>query len=343
MRRGAPGRAVQVASVAAGAAMAILAVAIIRLAFHSGPTQLTIMPPRHSSAVGHKTPVPQKLGAFTTGLLLGAYTGGQDLRSFDSQVGPAVLTVSYVHWGTPVSSLAALIKSAARQHAEAIIELEPGALGHSARQIASGSGGSDDWLRQLGWAIKRVGDPVAISFFPEMNGPWHKAWSHGATEYVAAFRHVHNVLGAVAGRRITWVWQASAIHKSTPNPMPYWPGARYVDVAAMDSYYYYQHDTFDAVFGKTVRLIRQVAPNLPLMIGETATGPLFNRQVLEIKDLFAGIRRDHLIGLVWFNQFQHYAPYQFHQDWRLQDNPAALAAFRSCLKKYGPLAQLKSH
>ena len=341
MSHGGTGRAGRVATLAVGVVVAVGAAWVTGLALRSSPTQPTTDPPRHSSPAARKVPVPQALRPFTTGLLLGAYTGGQDLRGFDSQVGPAVLTVSYVPWGAPVNFLTARIKSAARQHAEAIIELEPGALGHSARQIASGSGGSDTWLSQLGRAIKRLGDPVEVSFFPEMNGPWHKAWSHGAANYVAAFRHVHAVLGAVAGTRITWVWQPSAIHKDTPSPMPYWPGAGYVDVAAMDGYYYYQHDTFDAVFGKTVSQIRQVAPTLPLMIGETATGPLFNRQVLEINDLFAGIRRSHLIGLVWFNQFQHYAPYQFHQDWRLQDNPAALATFRACLVKYGPLARLK--
>jgi hypothetical protein len=36
---------------------------------------------------------------------------------------------------------------------------------------------------------------------------------------------------------------------------------------------------------------------------------------------------------VWYDQAQHDGIY--HQDWRLEDNPAALAAFRSAVKKYG--------
>jgi len=302
------------------------------------------------SASGGPTSVPAVAGTaattqvfrpFTKGLLLGVYTGGQPLPEFDAQVGRAALTVAYVHWGAPVTYLAQLIATTIRRGAEPILEFEPGAFGRGTGQIAAGTGGSDPWLRQLGQTIRALGYPVAISFFPEMNGPWHKAWSSGPASYVRAFRHVHDVLAVQAGPLITWIWQPSAIHKDTPDPMPWWPGAGYVDVAAMDSYYYYEHDTFDTVFGQTIALIRRADPRVPVMIGETATGPLFGRQVAEINDLFAGIRRTGLIGLVWFNQFQHKPPYQFHQDWRLQDHPAALAGFRRWLAALAPLAQLR--
>jgi hypothetical protein len=273
--------------------------------------------------------------------MLGVYAGGQSLGQFDSQVAPAALTVSYVHWGTPVSRLAQLITAAAAERAEPILELEPGADGHNTSQILAG-GASDAWLGQFGQMIAQVGRPVAVSFFPEMNGAWHAAWSKGPASYVLAYRHVHDVLERRAGSLITWFWQSSAIHKDTPSPMPWWPGARYVDVAAMDSYYYYPDDTFDAIFGATIGLIRSAAPDVPIMIGETATGPLYNREVWEINNLFAGISENRLLGLVWFDQFQHHRPYQFHQDWRLQDFPAALAAFRACLAEYGPLARLRT-
>jgi hypothetical protein len=43
-------------------------------------------------------------------------------------------------------------------------------------------------------------------------------------------------------------------------------------------------------------------------------------------DLFAGFRKDHLLGLVWFDVAQHGGP--AHQDWRLEGHPAAAAAFQ---------------
>jgi hypothetical protein len=48
-------------------------------------------------------------------------------------------------------------------------------------------------------------------------------------------------------------------------------------------------------------------------------------QARKIPDLFAGIRRYHLLGLVWYDG-GHAGLY--HQDWQLPGDPAALAAFR---------------
>lgn len=283
---------------------------------------------------------PRGAGALTSGLRLGVFTAGQPLASFDSQVGQAALVVSYVVWGTPDRWLAHVIATAAASHAEPVLELYPGAFGHNASQIAAGSGGSDAWLRSLGRTIARVGDPVVISFFPEMNGRWRAWWSQSPALYVRAFHHVHQVLSSLAGSLITWFWQPSAMHNSNADPMPWWPGRGYADVVAFDGYYYFPHDTFDAIFGATIRIIRRADPAIPIMIGETAAGPMYGRQAWEITNLFAGIRSHHLLGLVWFNRTQHMQPYQFHQDWRLQDHSAALAAFRACLARYGPLARL---
>jgi hypothetical protein len=49
----------------------------------------------------------------------------------------------------------------------------------------------------------------------------------------------------------------------------------------------------------------------------------------KIADLFAGVRRYHLLGLVWFDQAHHHGIY--HQDRRLEDSPAALGAFRKAV------------
>lgn len=276
----------------------------------------------------------------TDGLRLGVFAAGQSLTSFDAQVGHAALAVSYVQWGSSVRWWGRVIASAAAHLAEPILELYPGALGHDASQIASGAGGSDAWLRDLGQMIARTGDPVSISFFPEMNGPWRASWSHGPADYVRAFRHVRQILSGQAGSLITWFWQPSAMHNANPSPMPWWPGPGYADVVALDGYYYFAHDTFDAIFAATIRLVRQATPATPIMLGETAAGPMYGRQAWEIANEFAGIRSHHLVGLVWFNRSQHMPPYQFHQDWRLQDHPAALAEFRTCLARYGPLATL---
>lgn len=46
----------------------------------------------------------------------------------------------------------------------------------------------------------------------------------------------------------------------------------------------------------------------------------------KIGDLFAGMRAYQTLGLVWFDIAQHQGIY--HQDWRIENSPAAEAAFR---------------
>ena len=64
----------------------------------------------------------------------------------------------------------------------------------------------------------------------------------------------------------------------------------------------------------------------PILLSEVGIGPRAG-QAAKIPGLFAGIRRDHLLGLVYFDVNQHQGLY--HQNWRLDDNPAAVAAFRA--------------
>jgi hypothetical protein len=59
-------------------------------------------------------------------------------------------------------------------------------------------------------------------------------------------------------------------------------------------------------------------------------------QAAGIPNLFAGIRKYHLLGLVWFDVTQHAGIY--HQDWRLEGHPEAIAAFRE-----GVQAILREH
>jgi hypothetical protein len=272
---------------------------------------------------------------FTAGIRVGV--AGESLASFDLGVARASAAVAYVSWGTPLSWLARLIHRDAWRGAQPIFELYPGPGAWNASQVAYGSG--DSWLRSLSHAIAADGRHVVLSFFPEMNGPWRASWSSGPASYIRAYRHVNNVVGAIAGSLVTWSWQPSAMHNANPDPMPWWPGAGYVNMISLDGYYYFPHDNFSTIFAATIRLVRRTAPNLPLMVGETAAGPMYGRQTWEINDLFAGVRRYGLLGFVWFDHAQHSAPFNFHQDWHLEDHAAALAAFRAGLARYGPVAR----
>jgi hypothetical protein len=62
-----------------------------------------------------------------------------------------------------------------------------------------------------------------------------------------------------------------------------------------------------------------------VLLSETAVGPEAG-QFTKIGNLFAGMRKYNTLGLVWFDKAQHQGIY--HQDWRIEDNFTAEAAFR---------------
>jgi hypothetical protein len=114
-------------------------------------------------------------------------------------------------------------------------------------------------------------------------------------------------------------------------------------MVGLDGYYYHSTDTFRIIFRHTIDLIRQKSPKTKIMIGETAVGPMTGHQPRGIKDLFTGIKSRGLAGLIWFNRNQMSLKFPadkriYHQDWRLQDHPKALQAFKAGLQAVSPLA-----
>jgi hypothetical protein len=289
----------------------------------------------------------------TNGLLLGSIA--PSVTSFDKAIGASEsLTVRAVRWGSPNPLPKVPINSAARYGAKTLLEVRPGVAALppgsctpqyiTMRRITRGEG--DGWLRSLAIAIISLREPIILSFAPEMNGTW---WTFGSqcvsgAEYKSAYRHIYTTLVYDINRRlkflklpghaadlVTFMWQPSAMHRSTPDPKPYWPGSKYVDVVGLDGYYNYQTDTFDTIFGRTLTLIHSLTTK-PIMIGETAAGTLYGHrhQIWAIKNLIAGVQRDKLLGFIWFDKNQLGKPGALisHQDWRLENSPTALAVFK---------------
>jgi mannan endo-1,4-beta-mannosidase len=167
--------------------------------------------------------------------------------------------------------------------------------------------------------------PVILSFGAEMNGSWY-SWGSGHTRpdvFVAAWRHVVSVFRQAGAHNVRWLWTVNSTNATAAPLKRWWPGNSYVNVAGIDGYYYRRTDTFKSVFGTTIAEIRGFTrtPDPHLRDRDGACG-----RPLQDQQSFAGVRRYHLLGLVWFDQTQHHGIY--HQDWRLEDSPATLAAFR---------------
>lgn len=272
----------------------------------------------------HSAP-PQKikyLGVYEPGAP-GSYSG---VEQFGRDVGRQPNLVSYYGgWGEKFQE--AFAEAAANHGATTIVQMEP--YSTSLAKIAAGR--YDPYLTSFADEVAAFRHNVIICFGHEMNGDWYP-WGYRHTKpatFIAAWQHIVNLFRKQGADNVTWLWQVNSLSSETGPVRDWWPGSRYVTWVGISGYYYLPYDTFDNVFDPVVTAVRQFTSD-PVLIAETAVGPQAG-QVRGIKDLFAGLRMQHDLGLVWFDQHSYGGLYK-GEDWRLEGDPAGLAAFRSALR-----------
>jgi hypothetical protein len=209
-----------------------------------------------------------------------------------------------------------------RHNAVTILQWDP--TGASISGVATGH--YDPYLRTFANSVRDFGQPVVIGFGHEMNADWY-SWGYGhvpAPTFVAAWRHIVTLFREQGADNVTWLWTINADRPGTGPVKSWWPGPRYVDWVGIDGYYVRPSDDFATVFGATIGHVRTFT-HKPVLLSETAVGPAAG-QFSKIGNLFAGMHQFGTIGLVWFDISQDDGLY--HQDWRIENSPAAEAAFR---------------
>jgi mannan endo-1,4-beta-mannosidase len=263
-------------------------------------------------------PAAPYLGVFEPGATA-SYAG---VRRFAAATGlPVRMSLYYSAWNDPFQIN--LATWAAGSGALPFVQMMP--VKTSLATIAAG--GYDGYLRAYAGAVRAYRAPVVIGFAPEMNGGWY-GWGAGHTSpavYVAAWRHVVDVLRRAGASNAIFLWTVNSVNATHAPLEQWWPGASYVTWIGIDGYYYRPTDTFGSVFGSTLADLRAFTDKR-VLISETGVGPNPNAAA-QVDGLFRGVRADRLLGVVWFDQAQNDGLY--HQNWRLEDDPAALAAFRT--------------
>jgi Glycosyl hydrolase family 26 len=257
---------------------------------------------------------------------LGVYEHGpplvyEQVANFASIIGKQPNLVGYYSgWG---ERFAASFAEMVRGHgAVTIVQIDPTAIPIAA--IAAGR--YDSYLRSFADSVRDFGHAVVIGFGHEMNADWY-SWGYRHVPpwtFVAAWRHVVTVFRDQGADNVTWLWTINAELPTTGPVTAWWPGAGYVTWVGIDGYYYRPSDTFRSVFGDTIKQVRSFTGK-PVLLSETAVGPEAG-QAAKIPGLFAGLRQYKTLGLVWFDIAQDAGIY--HQDWRIENSPAAEAAFR---------------
>jgi Glycosyl hydrolase family 26 len=257
---------------------------------------------------------------------LGVYETGppqayQPVSVFTKAIGRQPNLVGYYSgWGEPFQ--ARFAQTVSGHGAVTVLQWDPTDV--LVRKIADG--GYDAYLRSFADSVRQFGKPVVIGFGHEMNATWYSWGYHQVPPgtFVAAWRHIVRLFRVRGADDVTWLWTINADLPSTGPIADWWPGEDYVTWVGIDGYYYRPSDSFGSVFGKTIAQVRMLT-HKPVLLSETAVGRDAG-QPDKIGELFAGIHSYQTLGLVWFDIAQNDGLY--HQDWRIEDNPAAVAAFR---------------
>jgi Glycosyl hydrolase family 26 len=257
---------------------------------------------------------------------LGVYESGalqsyQPVADFSKAAGTLPNLVGYYGgWQEPFQvSFAETVRS---HGAATLLQWDP--TDTSVSKIAAG--GFDSYLRSFARSVRDFGHPVVIGFGHEMNADWY-SWGYThlpPSTFVAAWRHIVTVFRGQGASNVTWLWTLQADESGTGTIASWWPGAEYVTWVGIDGYYYQPSETFFSIFGQTIAQVRMFT-GLPILLSEVGVGPNAD-QARKIPELFAGMRQYGTLGLVWFDIAQHQGTY--HQDWHIEDNPAAETAFR---------------
>jgi hypothetical protein len=197
-------------------------------------------------------------------------------------------------------------------------------------------GHHDAYIRKFAEAAKAWGHPFFLRFNWEMNGGWF-AWAEGvngnkAGEYVAAWRHVHDIFTQVGATNATWVWCPNVDPEhQMQNLSKLYPGDAYVDWTGLDGYNWGTNParpdrwrSFDSLYSSTYKEITgSIAPSKPLMISEVGSSEYGGSKAAWIKDMLAKIPTAYpkIHGLLWFDKFDD------SMDWPIETSASATAAF----------------
>jgi hypothetical protein len=204
------------------------------------------------------------------------------------------------------------------------------------------AGTYDSYIREFAADARDWGHSFFLRYDWEMNGDWFP-WSEAVNgnnpgEYVAAWRHVHDIFTAVGATNATWVWCPYAeVDRHFAALAPLYPGSEYVDWTCMDGFNWGSNPTnphdwrsFDQIFAPTYRkLVKRIAPDKPIVLAEMASTGKGRAKASWINNMFDELanRYRRIRGLIWFNQVDRGV------DWPLETSPRAARAFAKGIRK----------
>jgi Glycosyl hydrolase family 26 len=202
------------------------------------------------------------------------------------------------------------------------------------------SGRFDGYIREFATKTKEWGKPFFLRFNWEMNGFWFP-WAEGVNgnspgQFVAAWRHVHDIFESVGASNVTWVWCPNVDLYTSLTPLgTLYPGDDYVDWTALDGFNWGKRrgspgwQSFNQVFHRTYRrIVKKVAPGKPMMLAEVASSDKGGSKPAWIKDMFAKLRNKYrkIRAVIWYDVDDR------GTNWPIERNKKEKNAFRAGIR-----------
>lgn len=195
-----------------------------------------------------------------------------------------------------------------------------------ASDIAKGR--HDRLIRDRARQVRDLGDPVMIRWFWEMDGKKKAEWAQSPADYIAAWRHIHDVFVAEGATSVAWVWCPNASAFEDGEAQSFYPGPEYVDWLCADGYNWAPGrdgdpwETFEEIFGAFYLWAAQ--QNQPIMVGEYGVQEDGEgRKAAWVRDALVSVKARFPLmrALIYFNANQDY-------DWRMDTTSESSEAFR---------------
>ncbi|HEY5977841.1 MAG TPA: glycosyl hydrolase, partial [Solirubrobacterales bacterium] len=199
-------------------------------------------------------------------------------------------------------------------------------------------GHHDSYIRSFAEEARDWGHPFFLRFNWEMNGNWFP-WSESVNgnrpgEFVAAWRHVHDIFEQVGATNATWVWCPNIDpSRSFQDLSPLYPGDEYVDWTGLDGYNWGAGKaawaSFDSLYESTYAEITEtIAPSKPLLIGEMGSTERGGSKAEWITDALETIPTSYpmIRAMLWFDTFDD------GMDWPIETSASASSAFADAIQ-----------
>jgi len=185
------------------------------------------------------------------------------------------------------------------------------------------AGEFDDDLRAWARDAKSFGSPILIEWGTEPNGDWFSwngKWNGGSRQgparYIAAYRHIVDLMRAEGADNLQWVWHVNWFdepEKKWNRFENYFPGENYCDWVGLSAYGPTTPMTTDGTESFAFKMreayprLVKIAPGKPIIIAEFGCD-LHNRRInagdwakAALEELFSN-RWPGVIGFCWWNE-----------------------------------------